>query len=187
MATSYLFLADGFEEIEALAVVDMLRRAGIDVETVSITEQTSVSGAHGIKVEADTVISKANLGDAQWLICPGGLPGSTNLAGCKALTDALKAQEAKGGKIAAICAAPGVVLAPLGILEGKEATCYPSFEQYFTEGTSYRDDVPVCVSDNVITACGPGVTMKFASAIIASTLDEATAQRVCSEMMIHRL
>lgn len=187
MATSYLFLANGFEEIEALAVVDMLRRAGIEVQTVSITEEKAVRGAHGIKVEADTVIADADLEHAEWLICPGGLPGSTNLAECKALTDALKSQYAKKGKIAAICAAPGVVLAPLGILDGKEATCYPSFEQYFTENTTYHDDVPVCVSDNVITACGPGVTMKFATAIIAATINEVAAQKVCSEMMMHRL
>ncbi len=115
MHRSYIFLAEGFEEIEALTVVDVMRRAGMDVKTVAITSERVVTGAHGIPVTADLLFKEADFGGSEWLILPGGMPGSTNLAADEALCDLLKVHK---GKIAAICAAPGVVLAPLGLLEG---------------------------------------------------------------------
>ena len=119
MTTSYIFLATGFEEIEALTTVDIMRRAGMHVLTVSIEDTPQVAGAHGIPVVADTCISDIDFSQAEWLILPGGMPGATNLAACAPLCDALKAHAAKGGKIAAICASPAVVLAPLGLLAKK--------------------------------------------------------------------
>ena len=98
MKTSYLFLAQGFEEIEALTVVDVMRRDGMPLKTVSITDNNTVVGAHAIPVAADMIIADADLSDAEWLITPGGMPGSTNLAECKTLTDALQQHNTKNGK-----------------------------------------------------------------------------------------
>lgn len=119
MKKSFVFLATGFEEIEALATVDVLRRAGIEVTVVSIYKDRMVTGAHGITVAADVVMAGADFSDCDWLICPGGMPGSEHLAKFEPLTELLKQHNANGGRIAAICAAPAVVLAPLGILDGK--------------------------------------------------------------------
>ncbi|MDE7135798.1 MAG: DJ-1/PfpI family protein [Muribaculaceae bacterium] len=180
--TSYLFLAEGFEEIEALATVDIMRRGGMDVKTVSITDDALVAGAHGITVVADLTLSEAELDNADWLIVPGGLPGSTNVAACKPVTDAIAMQVAKGGNVAAICAAPAMVFGPLGILDGKEATGYPG-----TEGL--RADVKwtgkqVAQSGNIITGQAPGAAYKFALAIVAAAKGEIVAETVASEMYI---
>ena len=113
MNTSYLLLADGFEEIEALSVVDIMRRAEMEVLTVSITDSKTVTGAHGIPVIADVTFAEVDCSAAEWLILPGGMPGALNLAAKSELRELLKAQNIKGGKIAAICASPAVVLAPL--------------------------------------------------------------------------
>ena len=128
MNTSYVFLAPGFEEVEALTVIDVMRRAGMDVKTVSITDSRTVAGAHGIAVTADVVYEKTDFITPEWLILPGGMPGATNLSQYAPL-NTLLLNQANSGKIAAICASPAVVLAPLGILDGKEATCYPGFEK----------------------------------------------------------
>ncbi|MDE5837843.1 MAG: DJ-1/PfpI family protein, partial [Paramuribaculum sp.] len=131
MKHSFIFLAPGFEEIEALATVDVLRRAEMTVTTVAVTAGSkTVEGAHGVKVEADIHINDADLANAEWLICPGGMPGAANLAANKKVSAALTDQFKKGGKIAAICASPAIVLEPLGILAGREATCYPGMEGY---------------------------------------------------------
>ena len=121
MNTSFVFLANGFEEVEALTTIDIMRRAGMEVVTVSINDTLEAEGAHGVTVKADALISEVNLNNAEWLICPGGMPGASNLAACKPLTNALIAQNSKGGKIAAICASPSVIFGPLGLLEGKHA------------------------------------------------------------------
>lgn len=105
MEISYLFLAEGFEEIEALTVVDMMRRAGMEIRTVSITDEKIVSGAHGISVSADMLLKEVDFGTAEWLILPGGMPGSKNLGGCARLVDALKVHAAAEKPLAAICAA----------------------------------------------------------------------------------
>ena len=130
MKRSYLFLAPGFEETEALATVDVMRRAGMEVLTVAINPENSekVCGAHGVVVVADLLPEDADFTDVEWLICPGGMPGAQNLADSRIVTEALRAHAAKGGKIAAICASPALVLAPLGILDGREATCYPGMQ-----------------------------------------------------------
>ena len=113
MNRSFLFLAPGFEEIEALTVVDVMRRAGMDIKTVSIIPEHKVTGANGITVEADLLFSKTRFDNIEWLITPGGMPGSSNLAQYAPLCTLLKEHAAKGGKIAAICAAPAVVLLSL--------------------------------------------------------------------------
>ena len=182
MKTSYLFLADGFEEIEALATVDILRRAGIEILTVSITADRNVKGAHGVTVVADSLFSEIDLSDAEWLIAPGGLPGSTNLHECEPLNDALKAHNSRGGKIAAICAAPAFVLAPIGILDGHDATGYPGTT---TESEAIRwQESPAVTSGNIVTGNGPASALRFALAIIASTKGEEAANQVAAGMLL---
>lgn len=182
MNTSYLFLATGFEEIEALATVDIMRRAGMDIKTVSITGNRIVRGAHGVAVEADCLFEQTDFITPEWLICPGGMPGATNLAAFEPLATLLKAQ-AISGKIAAICASPAVVLAPLGILDGLEATCYPGMESGLDK--AIRRDAPVVALDSVITANGPASTLRFALAIVANSMGEAIAQQVGSGLLYY--
>ncbi|MGM9847011.1 MAG: DJ-1 family glyoxalase III [Muribaculaceae bacterium] len=182
MNVSYVFLANGFEEIEALTVVDVMRRAGMEVKTVSINEDCNVTGAHGIKVIADTALGNEKITSAEWLIAPGGMPGSINLHNCEELGKLLKEQADKGGKVAAICAAPAFVLAPLGILDGKEATCYPGCENGFTDKV-LRKDAPVVKDGNIITANGPASASLFALAIVAASLGEGLAQEIGAAML----
>lgn len=180
MHRSFIFLAEGFEEIEALTVVDVMRRAGMDLKTVSITSDKKVVGAHGIPVEADITFKEADFEDSEWLILPGGMPGSTNLAAFEALCDLIKIHK---GKLAAICAAPAVVLAPLGVLSGKEATCYPGFEQALKDNGAIVRDSRVIALDKLITANGPSSALRFALAIVANSLGDSVAQQVGGGML----
>lgn len=182
MNTSYIFLADGFEEIEALTVIDVLRRAGMDIKSVSITDSLNVTGAHGITVKADVLYEKTDFITPEWLIIPGGMPGAENLSRFAPLNTLLMAQ-AQNGKIAAICAAPAVVLGPLGILDGKEATCYPGFEKQLPAAT--LRDTPVVALDRFVTANGPSAAMRFALAIVANSMGENIAQEVGSGMLFY--
>lgn len=183
-ATSYLFLAKGFEEVEALATVDIMRRADMDVRTVSITSSLDVQGAHGVTVRADTTIDDCMpaLADALWLILPGGMPGASNLVSSPKVCAALSAHNARGGRIAAICASPAVVLAPLGLLKGHKATCYPGFEAAMKGAT--LGDTPVVVDDNIVTANGPAAASMFGLTIVGRTLGEDAARQVAAGMLI---
>lgn len=163
MQKTAIFLADGFEEIEALAVVDLLRRAKIDVAMVSIMESKSVYGSHGIAVEADTVIEGFDFDGVDMLILPGGMPGTTNLDACEPLKDKIKEFNDAGKMLAAICAAP-TVYGKMGLLSGKRATCYPGRETDLLGATAVTDKV---VKDgNFITSRGAGTAIDFALAII---------------------
>lgn len=184
MNTSYVFLAEGFEEIEALTVVDVMRRAGMAVSTVSITDKLNVKGANGIEVVADSLISDIDTADAEWLIVPGGLPGATNLAACDAVNDALQKHWLKQGKIASICASPAVVLAPLDIVRGQNATCYPTFRADLEKGGATYVDMRVVESGNLITSNGPSSALVFAFAIVAASLGEDVASSVASGMLV---
>ena len=185
MKRSYVFLAPGFEEIEALATVDIMRRAGLDVKTVAVNGGSkSVTGAHGIEVVADMLIADEDMSDAAWLVIPGGMPGASNLAEDTALCNLLKAQAARKGNIAAICAAPAVVLAPLGILDGKEATCYPGFENQCMEHGAVMVDRQVVNLGNIVTANGPASAMLFALTIVANELGNAASQQVGGGMLL---
>lgn len=181
---SFLFLAPGFEEIEALTVVDVMRRAGMDIKTVSITGDRLVHGANGIGVEADLTFKEADFEGAEWLITPGGMPGAENLHDFQPLNDLLKIYATKG-KIAAICAAPAIVLAPLGILKDREATCYPGFEDKIIAGGGIRRDTPVVALGNLITANGPATALRFALAIVANSLGETYAHEIGSGMLFY--
>jgi len=184
MKRSYIFLATGFEEVEALATADVLRRAGMDVLLVSIYENRTVTGAHGIAVNADEVFTKVDFSDADWLICPGGMPGAENLVSHTPLAELLKDHNAKGGRIAAICAAPAVVLSPLGIVGGKHATCYPGFEQMLEAGGAKATGERVEEDGNVITGNGPASAIPFALAVAAASMGCDKAAEVAAGMLV---
>jgi len=181
--TSYVFLADGFEEVEALTIVDVLRRAGMPVVTVSINAEAEVTGAHGVKVVADSLFADNDYSAAEWLALPGGIPGAPNLASHEALCAVLEAQDARGGKVAAICASPAVVLAPLGLLQGREAVCYPGMEQGI-EGVRWSRGA-VAVDGNVVTGNGPAAATPFALSLVARSLGQEAASQVAAGMLYH--
>lgn len=178
---SYVFLADGFEEIEAIAPVDIMRRAGMDVKFVSITDNKEVTGANGVSVKADITLEEVEP-VAEWLITPGGMPGAENLHNCKRVCELLLAQRKSGGRIASICASPGVVLAPLGLLNGLKATCYPGFEPACEKGGAVMVNASVVTDTNLITANGPGAAMKFGYTIVAESMGEDLAKELASAM-----
>lgn len=161
----YVFLADGFEEIEALTPVDLLRRAGVEVATVSIyPDRKNVTGARGIEVIADRVMSGKEGGDADLVILPGGMPGTVNLAECSPLMKILDEQNAKGERIGAICAAPARILGARGMLKGKTATCYPGMEDMMEGATPV---IKTVVTDgNITTSRGLGTAVDFACELI---------------------
>lgn len=162
----YVFLADGFEEIEALAPVDFLKRADIPVQTVGVTGDAPC-GAHGIKVQADIPLGQVVLDDQlDGIILPGGMPGADNLDNCADVQNAIDFCAQKGKIISAICAAP-FILGKKGLLDGKRATCFPGFEKYL-EGAVVTG-AGVEKDGNIITAKGAGVAWEF-GAEIATTL-----------------
>lgn len=184
MNETFLFLAEGFEEIEALTAVDVLRRGGIDVKTVSITSALQVKGAHGITVTADLIYDNTLFSSPALLILPGGMPGATNLYEYSPLQGLLKAQaNSKKGRIAAICAAPAVVLGQLGLLKGERATCYPGFEEML-EGAEITGE-PVVVSGKYVLGNGPANAMKWALAILRELKGEQISDQVANGMLLY--
>ena len=185
MAKVYVFLADGFEDVEALIPIDVLRRGGVDVVTVSTTEFPLVESAHGVNIEADLQFEQADFSDADLLMLPGGMPGASNLYAHEGVCKAVCNQFAAGKKIAAICASPAVVLSPLGILEGKKATCYPGFEKAL-EGSTYTGDL-VTVDGNVTTGEGPAAAFPYAYELLAQLVDKKTSEQVAEGMRFKHL
>ena len=181
MKTIFVFLADGFEEIEAITPIDVLRRAGLNVQTVSVMDKQTVSGAHGIPVVADKMFADIHLEDAEMLLLPGGLPGATNLDAHQGLSNMILAFASEGKALAAICAAP-LVFGNRGLLQGKKATCYPGFESYLT-GAEYTAAL-VEIDGNFITAKGPGAAMDFAFAIVEKYCGIEKVNELKSGMMI---
>lgn len=163
MANTAIFLANGFEEIEALTVVDILRRAQIGITTVSITGSKSVEGSHGIKVEADETFDNYDFGNTDMIILPGGMPGTKNLDACAPLKAKIEEFNNSGKMLAAICAAP-TVYGKMGLLNGKRACCYPGCEGDLL-GASVSTD-PVTKDGNIITSRGMGTAIPFALAIL---------------------
>lgn len=180
-----MFLANGFEEVEALAPVDILRRGNAEVSTVAIGPDRQVTGAHGITVVADLTFDEARseFSDADFLMLPGGLPGASNLASFTPLCDLLQAHAAADKHIAAICASPGMVLGSLGIVDGKHFTCYPGFEKYAPEGL-YDNEKRVVINGNIITGNGPSSAIPFGLAVLAAVTDQANADKVAAAMLV---
>lgn len=177
----YVHLADGFEEIEALTVIDVLRRAGIDTRAVSVTGRKEVVGAHQIKVVSDLLFEDADYSEADMMILPGGMPGTVNLDKHEGLKSKILEFRDKGKWLAAICAAPSI-LGKLGLLGGKTATCYPGFEKFLTGAKTSKN--PVEVSGNVITSRGPGTAMYFALEIVRIIKGEGMAQKLKEGMIV---
>lgn len=181
MSRAYLFLADGFEEIEALTTVDILRRGGVDISTVSIMKDKSVLGAHGIRVEADVMFDKKGYSDADMLILPGGGEGTKNLKEHKQLNGIIIKAEGEDKYIAAICAAPSV-LGLAGILDGRKAVCYPGFELQLIGATIGKNNV---VKDGkIITSRGPGTAMEFALVLLETLEGRDVMSKVKKDILL---
>lgn len=171
----YVFLADGFEEIEGLTVVDLLRRAGIEVTTISIMEEKRIHGAHGIDVLADALFEEVQFTCGDMLVLPGGLPGTDHLEAHDGLIQCVKNYYEEGKYIAAICAAPRI-FGHLGLLEGRKAIAYPAMECELQGAVITKE--PVVVDGPIITARGMGAAIPFALQLIAVLQDEASANAI---------
>lgn len=163
MGTVYVFFADGFEEIEAFTAVDVLRRGGLNVTMVTVTENEIVKGAHGISVLCDANIVNCDFCDVEMLVLPGGMPGADTLGKSEDLRRLILNMDRENKPLAAICAAP-MVFGKLGLLKGKKATCYPGFEPCL-EG-AITTGAPVEVDGNYITGRGPATALPFALALV---------------------
>ncbi len=175
MSRVQVFLADGFEEIEGLTVVDLLRRAGVETQMVSVSGALEIHGSHGITVHADVLFEEADSSDTELFVLPGGMPGTKYLAAHGALGKLLQDAAAAGKKVAAICAAPSV-LGGLGILAGRKAVCYPGFENQLA-GAEVTDR-EVEISGNITTSRGMGTAIPFALALVAQMTDQKTADEL---------
>lgn len=180
MKKVYVFLADGFEEIEGLTVVDILRRAGAETEMVSVMGRKEILGSHGIRVQADCLLEEAAPDLADMLVLPGGLRGTENLEHCGSLLEAVKKAYAEGRKVAAICAAPRI-LAGLGLLDGKRATVYPSMEDRMAGAELVRE--PAVTDGNVTTGRGMGAAVPFALELTAVLLGREKAEQIGREIV----
>ena len=187
MKKVYVFLADGFEDVEALIPVDVWRRGGVDVTTVSISDFPLVRSAHGVNIETDIMFEQGEFDDADLIFLPGGMPGASNLFAHKGVCKAVVDQFAAGKKVAAICASPAVVLAPLGILEGKKATCYPSFESVLAENNATYTGNLFTVDGNVTTGEGPAAAFPFAYELLAQLVNKQTADQIAEGMRFKHL
>ncbi len=181
-SSTAIFLATGFEEIEALTTVDLLRRAGIEVDMISISNKLEVEGGHGICVKANNKIENIDFDSYDAFILPGGMPGTTNLGENKRLMKELVEQNQKEKLVAAICAAPSL-LGKIGILKGKNACCYPGYEKELL-GANVRTHA-VERDENIITSRGAGTAIDFALEIITTLAGEEQAN-ICAKSIIAR-
>jgi 4-methyl-5(b-hydroxyethyl)-thiazole monophosphate biosynthesis len=190
-----VFLAEGFEEVEAITPIDYLRRAGIEVTVAAVGESPAVKGSHGISLRADATLNELLAGDqlkaSFWdgAVCPGGLPGADNLAASKETASFLKEMNGAGKWVCAICAAPARILAPLGILAGKKFTCYPGEEAAIPAsgsagpGAIWKQD-RVVIDANIITSRGAGTAGEFACAIIGKLCGEEEAEKLADRVLL---
>lgn len=175
-----VFLAEGFEEIEGLTVVDILRRAGIEVVTISIMGTKEIYGSHKIGVLADALYEEVDFAGLDGVVLPGGMPGTTNLGAHLGVNETIKAFAQEGKLVAAICAAPSV-LGQAGILQGKQAACYPGFEEKLTGAEVIYEEV--AEAGNVITSRGMGTAIPFALRLTAYLLDEQKAKELAGSII----
>ena len=176
MSKVYAMIADGTEEVECLAVVDLLRRAGIDTSLVSV-DGKQIVGSHKIKIQADSTASETDLSGADLIFLPGGMPGAEHLAGCAQLMSAIDKQIKSGKRVAAICAAPAVVLGANGYLRGKKATCYPGFEAGCI-GASMDMTARVVTDGNITTSRGLGCAVDLGLELIRLLKGNDVAQKI---------
>lgn len=179
----FVYIAEGFEEIEALTPVDVLRRGGLTVQTVSMGASLTVTGAHGVPIVCDLMFQDSENAQMEAMILPGGMPGASNLKKNEKLLERLRKESAKGTVVCAICAAP-MVLASAGVLSGRRATIYPGMENELIDAIPC--DERVCIDENVITSMGPATAMPFAFAILEALTDARTRKAVMEDMLIER-
>ncbi len=181
MKKVFIFFAEGFEEVEAITPVDVLRRAGVDVVAVSVTGKHEVIGSHNITILTDVLIEDIKNEQADMLILPGGMPGALNLNNNKLLKEMIRRHSQQGKQLGAICAAP-LVLGGMGLLKDKTATCYPGFEDKLL-GASVTTK-PVETSGNIVTGKGVGAAMIFTLEIVAELIDKKTAEDLAAKMVV---
>jgi len=179
MKKVFIFLTTDFEEIEALATIDILRRGGVNIQSVSLTGERTVVGSRQISVVADYLFEEIVFSDAQMLILPGG-PGTAKMNEHNDLKREILAHAQQGNHVAAICAAP-MVLGGLGLLQGKKATCYPGYEKYLT-GAEFVE-APVIVDDQITTARAAGYTFDFALALLSQLKGKEVADDVAGKIL----
>jgi 4-methyl-5(b-hydroxyethyl)-thiazole monophosphate biosynthesis len=183
-----VFLAEGFEETEAVTPIDYLRRAGLEVTIASADDEELVTGSHGIPLRADTtlgdLVKQGRAVPASWdaVVLPGGLPGADNLAASAAVGSFVKEMAATGKWVCAICASPALVLAPLGVLAGKKFTCYPGMEKTVS-GASWSPE-RVVIDGTIITSRGAGTAGHFAAAIIGKLVSEEAAEKIARSVLL---
>ncbi|MGN1378254.1 MAG: DJ-1 family glyoxalase III [Dorea sp.] len=175
-----VMLADGFEEVEALTAVDLLRRAKIYVDTVSVTDDFTVHGAHGINVQTEDLFDEVDFSETDMIVLPGGMPGTTNLKEHEELKKVLLRFAEEGKYIGAICAAP-TVLDEIGILQGKRATCYPGVESQIKDAILTR--TPVMRDGNIITGQGVGTAIDFALKLVEVLAGEEKAKEIAEAIV----
>ncbi|MBI3999896.1 MAG: DJ-1/PfpI family protein [Candidatus Omnitrophica bacterium] len=176
-----VILAEGFEEIEAITPIDVLRRAGVEVTLAGLGSQI-VAGAHGVKFQADVALNDYHgLPDA--MILPGGMPGAKNLGESKKVAELIKKMNSQNRIVSAICAAPALALAPTGILDGKRATCYPGFEENFSGAITFSTD-RVVTDGNIITSRGPGSALEFALELVEKLVGKEKAETLSEGMLV---
>lgn len=183
MAKAGIFFAEGYEEIEALTVVDLCRRAGVEILMISVTGKDSVTGSHGISVKMDALLGDVDFGQLDMIILPGGMPGTKNLEGCGRLMEELDRFHAAGKWIAAICAAPSV-FGHRGYLKGRKAVCYPSFEGELA-GAQVLSEKAVA-DGNVITGRGMGCAIPFGLIIVEKLISRAAADALAESIVYER-
>lgn len=176
----YVHLAEGFEEIEAVTIVDLLRRVGAEVKTVSVSGKKQVMGTHGVPVEADLLYEEANYEECEMIVLPGGMPGAENLGKHEGLTAHIRCFAEHGKYLAAICAAP-MVLGDLGILEGKKAVIYPGMEDCLKGAQA--EQAKVIADGTIITAKGPAAAMPFAIKLAEILKGKDAAQQLASDLL----
>jgi protein deglycase len=181
MKKCIVILADGFEEIEAVTAIDILRRAGISVSVCGVNS-AKIKGSKGIMILCDNTIDEIEP-DYDACVLPGGMPGAENLFKSDKVTKLILEMDKQDKLIAGICAAPAIVLAPLGILDNKSAACYPGMQENFSSLTRYGNE-DVIVDENIITATGPGSAFKFALAIVENLCSKEAAQRIAASALV---
>lgn len=179
-----VMLGDGFEPIEAIAPVDVLRRGGVAVTTVSVMKTSRVVAAQGVPVEADAQVSGVDLNDFDMIVLPGGLGGVKNLSACEPLRSALETFADENRFIGAICAGP-TILADLGLLENRSATCYPGCQEGFPANV-YQDVRGAVRDSNLITASGPGQALTFGLELLRALMGDTVANEVAQDMLAAR-
>ena len=175
-----IFMANGCEEIEGLTVVDIARRAGVEIETISITGENKVTSSHNITFETDTTKEKADYSSYDGIVLPGGMPGTTNLGADETVNNVIKEFAQSGKLVSAICAAPSV-LGLAGLLDGKKATCYPGFEDKLL-GADFLEE-KVVVDGNIITSKGLGTAIPFSLEIVRYLLDDDVAKSIADKII----